>query len=104
MNFNEYQQETYKTNIYPNEHMIDCLILGLCSEAGEVASLRKKSLRDGFEITEDKIKAELGDCLWYISEIAAYYNISLQEIAEGNITKLWKRYKKGTIQGEGDER
>lgn len=103
MTFNEYQLQAAKTNIYPSYSMAQCLTLGLCSEAGEVAGKRKKAIRDG-AIDYDAIAQELGDCLWYISELARHYGYTLDEVAELNLQKLSSRAKRGTIHGEGDNR
>ena len=49
--------------------------LGLVNEAGEVAGKIKKVFRDkGGEInaeTREALKAELGDVLWYLAQVAA---------------------------------
>ena len=39
--------------------------------------------------------AELGDVLWYVSELASGLGATLEEIAERNIEKLYKRYPDG---------
>ena len=51
MRFDQYQQETNRTAIYKNKislesNHINYVVLGLCSEAGEVAGVLKKILRD----------------------------------------------------------
>lgn len=82
--------------------------LGLTNEAGEVAGKIKKVFRDN-DGTFDKgqlqvMKKELGDVLWYISEISSVLGISLEEIAQENLTKLQSRKARGKLQGSGDER
>ena len=68
----------------------------------------KKILRDkdGLVSDEDKdlVTKELGDTLWYIAAISRYLNVSLSEVAEGNIEKLESRYQRNQIHGEGDKR
>jgi len=39
----------------------------------------------------------LGDVLWYLSQIATELNISLEDIAEGNLKKLSSRQKRGNF-------
>lgn len=103
MNFDTYQQQAkafaiYDDPIYP--------ILGLVSEAGEVAGKVKKWIRDGGDPTElhDNLAKELGDVLWYISAIASDMNYTLADIAQINLNKLTIRAARGTIQGSGDNR
>ena len=38
---------------------------------------------------------EAGDVLWYIAELAAGLNATLEEVAQHNIDKLKKRYPQG---------
>lgn len=80
-------------------------ILGLQGEAGEVASLAAKAIRDGKQHDyEHNIKKELGDVLWFIAAIAADNGYALQDIAESNIRKLTDRSVRGVLQGSGDNR
>lgn len=96
MELNEYQtlaQRTSNTNL-PSDK-IECGILGLCGESGECADLYKKYLYQGHEFDREAMKAELGDVLWYVAELAAGLGITLEEVAAGNIEKLRKRYPDG---------
>ena len=109
MNFNDYQKKSRKTAQYPS--IGDPIVypaLGLVNEAGEVAGKIKKVFRDkGGKIngeTQSALKAELGDVLWYLSQLATELDLTLEEIAEYNIEKLYSRLKRGTIRGDGDER
>lgn len=109
MDFKEYQKKTQETAIYPN--IGDNFIyptLGLAGEAGEVAEKVKKILRDdGGVISKEKkegLKKELGDVLWYVSQVATEIGLSLDHIAEFNIKKLLSRKERGKIQGSGDDR
>ncbi len=103
-----YQQVAKSTAIYPREQAIIYPTLGLTGEAGEVANKVKKIIRDGSNKNDEKlvseIKAEIGDCLWYIAVLADDFNIKLSDIASANIEKLANRQKKGTIHGSGDTR
>ena len=69
--------------------------LGITGEAGEVADLLKKMLGHGHPPDIHKITKELGDVLWYISDIATTLGISLSEVARVNIEKLRERYPEG---------
>ena len=69
--------------------------MGLAGEAGEVIDYLKKYVGHGHDIDREHVKKELGDVLWYISEIATALNLNLQEIAMINAEKLRKRYPEG---------
>jgi NTP pyrophosphatase (non-canonical NTP hydrolase) len=109
MDFNEYQTKSRKTAGYPAiGHSVIYPTLGLVNEAGEVAGKIKKIFRDkGGQISEETrqaLKAELGDVLWYIAQVATELDLALDEIAEHNIVKLYDRLERGKIKGEGDNR
>ena len=103
-----YQKVALTTAIYPREQAIIYPTLGLTGEAGEVANKVKKIIRDGSDSKDEKlvseIKAEIGDCLWYIAVLANDFDIKLSDIASTNLIKLENRKKKGTIHGSGDKR
>jgi len=109
MNFIEYQKEARKTAIYPNKGKnITYPALGLCGEAGEVAEKIKKIIRDcdGKISVKNRqsIHKELGDVLWYISNLATELDLNLDHIAQTNIEKLKDRKKRGKLKGSGDNR
>ena len=109
MDFNEYQTKSRKTAGYPAiGHTVIYPTLGLVNEAGEVAGKIKKVFRDKNgqinDETRDALKAELGDVLWYLAQVATELDLTLDEIAEYNITKLYDRLERGKIKGDGDNR
>lgn len=97
MTLNEYQtlaQRTSRRELTPREHLMNG-ILGLAGETGECADLVKKHFyQDGREII-DNLKDEVGDCLWYVVEVASAMGWTLEEVAQHNIEKLEKRYPCG---------
>ena len=108
-NFNTYQTESRKTwNVIPMNHSIVYPTLGLVNEAGEVAGKIKKIFRDrnGQIMAEDRaaLKQELGDVLWYLAQICTELDLSLEEVAEANLVKLFSRLERGKIRGDGDNR
>lgn len=109
MNFKEYQKKSRKTAIYPNkDNNFIYTTLGLVGESGEIAEKIKKVIRDGDGTIDDKkreeLNKELGDVLWYLSQMATELKISLDDIAEKNIEKLYSRMDRGKIHGNGDNR
>lgn len=106
---NEYQHKARATARYPNiGHNPIYPTLGLTGEAGEVADKVKKVLRDregNFDNeARDAIKLELGDVLWYISQLSSELNFDLDDIAISNLEKLRSRSLRGKISGDGDNR
>lgn len=123
MQFDEYQAFTQTTAIYPqtledlqnvsNNNMVDWIALAyvvgkLNGEAGELAELHFKALRDeACYISEDRrelMRKELGDVLYYVARIAHHLDSSLDDIASENRDKLRDRLHRGVLQGSGDER
>ena len=109
MELNHYQSESRKTALYPDVGSNPIYpTLGLVGEAGEVADKVKKILRDnkGFFDKESKeaIKYELGDVLWYISQLTSELGYDLEDVAHSNLQKLKSRKIRGMIQGSGDDR
>ena len=111
--FTEYQEATSKTAVYPEVGTgsiiaVNYVALGASNEAGEVAGKVKKAWRDDdCQITEKKkeeLIGEIGDVLWYLSQLADELGVSLGAIAEKNIDKLLDRRARGVIQGSGDNR
>ena len=109
MDFNTYQKNARLTAQYPNlgaNYIYPTL--GLVGEAGEVAEKVKKVIRDKKGIFDDEsklgLKKELGDVLWYVSNLCTEFNFSLDDIALQNLEKLKLRVAKGKISGSGDDR
>ncbi len=108
MNFKEYQDSAILTAVYPEKMKILYPTLGLAGETGEVAEKIKKLYRDTNgeltpEFLEDMAK-ELGDVLWYLANLAKDLGLSLDGIAEENLTKLKSRLERNVIHGSGDNR
>lgn len=108
---NAYQDAATATAIYPDRGNIAGLAycaLGLNGEAGEVAERVKKALRDDRGVvstpSRDAMCLELGDCLWYIANIAQELGLSLSDVARENLKKLARRRAEGKLRGSGSER
>lgn len=91
MNFNDYQQKANRT-LAGNEHVLTNLSLGLASEIGEAIDLIKKYTFQGQDLDKVKLQHELGDVLWYLSQIALWADIDFDDVATSNLQELAKRY------------
>ncbi len=109
MDFKTYQRKARLTAQYPNLGSNNIYpTLGLVGEAGEVAEKVKKVIRDKEGIFDEEskngIKKELGDVLWYLSNLCTEFDFSLEEVASQNLDKLNLRAARGKISGSGDDR
>ena len=109
MDFKEYQKLSRETAIYPGAGKNFIYpALGLAGETGEVAEIIKRVLRDNNNLIDDRVKAELtkelGDVLWYLSQLATETGLSFDEIASKNIEKLQDRKNRGALHGKGNNR
>lgn len=77
---------------------------GIAGEAGEVADMVKKQIGHGHTTDIAKMQKELGDVLWYVTDLATQYGLSLQQIGEANIAKLKARYPEGFSQERSQNR
>jgi NTP pyrophosphatase (non-canonical NTP hydrolase) len=106
--FSEYQRFSRRTAEYPREAWLSYPALGLAGEAGEVAEHAKKAIRDdGGVVSPERRTAmakELGDVLWYVTQLASELGLELDEIAQQNLEKLFSRQRRGVLSGSGDER
>ncbi len=94
LDFTEYQVQARRTqnkalNLYQTrEHAKD----GLVSEVGEIMGMYQKQLQ-GHLFEENALMLEIGDVLWFLSELCDVYGWTLEEVARANIEKLKVRYK-----------
>lgn len=117
---NEYQLLAHKTADYPDvkvvgtkegvEHYFNYTYpaLGLAEEAGEVAGKFAKAVRDNAGVIDEKRKQEivkeLGDVLWFVTELCTSLGVTLEDVAQRNLDKLASRKERGVIHGSGDNR
>jgi NTP pyrophosphatase (non-canonical NTP hydrolase) len=95
-----YQEDALRTDQVPgnvNDELDTALMvpmLGLAGETGQLLSEYKKHLRDGesHRLFKDRVAEELGDLLWYISNIASKFGLDLNEVAAGNLRKVKARW------------
>ena len=108
MEFSDYQRFSRRTAEYPREAWLSYPALGLAGEAGEVAEHAKKAIRDDAGTVSDERRAamakELGDVLWYVTQLASELGLELDQIARENLDKLFSRQRRGLLSGSGDDR
>lgn len=109
MTFREYQIKASETARFPDKDLIFIYTaLGLVGEAGEVAEKIKKIWRDKNKQINDndreEIKKEMGDVLWYLSQLSENLGINFDDVAQANINKTQSRLARNLINGSGDNR
>ncbi len=109
MTFSEYQAKMQKTAAYPDKgNNFIFPTLGLMGEAGEVAEKVKKVWRDKnkqiSETDKTEIKKEMGDVLWYLSQLASELGLDFDDVAQTNLDKTRSRLERNLINGSGDNR
>lgn len=106
---NAYQKASRSTwSVIKTDHPVVYPTLGLANEAGEVAGKIKKIFRDKGGVIghaeREALKGELGDVLWYFTQICTELGLTLEEVAAANLEKLASRQQRGTLYGDGDTR
>lgn len=116
MNWNDYQNWCVGLIKYPTplvrETSTECAwmypALNLTGEAGEVTSKLSHVLRDDKgrinDEMKEELKKELGDVLWNVATLAYHLGFTLEEVMQGNISKLEDRKRRGVLYGQGDNR
>ena len=112
LSFTDYQLASGETAIYPRSGSGDITAVSYCAlglgETGEVQGKVKKIIRDNAGVITDEVRKEigkeLGDVLWYVSQLASELDLSLEQIAQGNLDKLNSRKERGVLTGSGDNR
>lgn len=97
MDFKEYQGKAFRT-VPSNETRKDLLAnfsMGLAGESGEVIDQLKKHLYHGHTLDIAHVAEELGDILFYVTNMATILDLDIADIAQGNYDKLLKRYPNG---------
>ena len=102
----DYQERALSYAMYPRG--LEYPVLGLASEAGEVAGELKRLIRSGpLDRPEGALESlldELGDVLWYCAAVCRELGTSLSAVAERNLAKLGDRARRGAISGRGSYR
>ena len=102
MELNEYQRLANQTDQQPETGTFEAdprsilvPLLGLAGEVGELLGEHKKWLRDGesYKLFPDRVKEELGDLLWYLSNVATKHGLTLEDVANYNLGKTQRRWQ-----------
>lgn len=97
MELNKYQELSSRTVKKDNtfDELVCEMCLGLAGETGETIDVVKKHLFHKHGLDVEDLAKELGDILWYLSQLSLLFGISLEYVATKNIDKLTKRYPNG---------
>jgi len=105
MELNEYQDQANRTDQRPatedeDEMALVFPLMGIASEVGSLVTQYKKHVRDGeaHRMFSQRIKEELGDVLWYVSNLAHKLELPLEDVARLNLERIAERWPSG-----GDE-
>ena len=102
MELNEYQRLANQTdqqpetdNLQTGPRSILVPLLGMAGEVGELLGEHKKWLRDGdsYKLFPERVKEELGDLLWYLTNVATKHGLTLEEVADFNLAKTRRRWQ-----------
>ena len=102
MELNEYQRLANQTDQQPENESLEAdprsimvPLLGMAGEVGELLGEHKKWLRDGdsYKLFPERVKEELGDLLWYLSNVASKHGLTLEEVADFNLSKTGRRWQ-----------
>ena len=106
MDINEYQRAACGTAIFPKDKSLMYLTLGVCGEAGEIAEKVKKHIRDNtsHQQLRESLILEIGDVMWYLSNLADAIHVDMAWILTENIEKIRSRMERNKLQGDGDNR
>lgn len=117
LTLNEYQRRAMTTCMDSCNNQ-SYMFNGLVGEVGEFMGKIAKYIRKGkikfynnsfidLGLTDEEkhdLKAELGDCQWFIAGIATVCGWNLEDVGNENLAKLASRKQRGVIDGSGDNR
>ena len=83
-----YQSDACATNQISGEVARDQLRFGFFGEVGGILALVKKSYRELAPADHRAINEELGDALWYLTNVAVIYGVSLSQVGQRAMVAL----------------
>lgn len=90
----DYTEAAQRTAAPRNDHLHH-YVLGVCTEAGELAHEAKAHLAYGKELDRANLVEEMGDLCWYLANLMRVVGTSWEEVWERNVEKLRRRYPDG---------
>jgi NTP pyrophosphatase (non-canonical NTP hydrolase) len=83
----------HMTSVQLREDLLDITrgVIGVISEAGELAEILHKALAGEVALDRDSVLSECGDILWYLEHVYRQINADGADARTHNITKLWSR-------------
>ena len=97
MNIRDFQTLSVRTmnKELTKEQQISNTVFGANGELGEVTDILKKYLYQGHRINKQHLAEEIGDTLFYIVNLCTLFNLDIEDILQGNVDKLRKRFPNG---------
>ncbi len=107
--FKDYQDKIMDMRLHDEGEEFDNIIsgaLGLTGEAGEFADIIKKIKRGDYTLEEkrEELLKELGDVMWYVTQVANDMGTDIGTIADINVKKIESRIVRGVWRGDGNNR
>jgi len=97
LGLSQYQKSARRTDQTGSDHVEGQLVsvLGILGEAGDLATIFKKRLRDGdnYTVFPEQFSEELGDILWYLATLCSKLDLSLEQVARQNLKKTTARWR-----------
>lgn len=89
MDLTDYQKQAATTDRVPGDegNALVVPLLGMAGEVGDLLTEYKKRLRDkdSHRFFRDRVAEELGDILWYVSNLAGKFDLDLSDVAASNL-------------------
>ena len=82
-------------NLTPEQANLWHMATGIGGEAGEVEDVIKKHVIYQKPLDVENVKEELGDLLFYMSNLMQSVGLSFEEVLQHNVDKLSVRYSSG---------
>lgn len=87
--------ELSATTASPESHDLAHYVLGIASEAGEIADILKAHHAYGKDLDREHLLEEIGDLNWYVANLLRLLDSDFETVWSQNIAKLKSRYPEG---------
>lgn len=97
MNIKDYQKMSVRTmnkELSFRDQTLN-MACGVAGEGGEIVDVIKKAMFQGHHLDVEHLKEEIGDILYYITNLATLYGLDMEECLQINYDKLLKRFPNG---------